>query len=173
MQHLETKLTTDLRRLGTAIANHADDIATLTKCVSEPETRPTPDSRSTPTAATTSGWLQNHVILGGLSEKTTTEDRIATIQNALSNTPALADQALRPFAPRGSTIVKTQLASETIARQGHARLQKQLQTLSTHRPDLTGTLGSGPLSNAHPHTPWWAPTPQPASGQTSPQGPSC
>lgn len=146
-QTLETKLTTDLRRLENATTKNADDISTLTKRVCELEMRRTPEAYKTPNAAPTGGWQQNHVIIGGWPDPLPTPGRIAIIQQALTSTPGHLVQALKPFAPRDSSIVKIRFSSETVARQGHFRIQKSLQGLATTRPDLTtcGPPLKGPL----------------------------
>lgn len=105
--------------------------------------RPTPEARTASSAAASGGWVQNHVIVGGWSDALPAPERIAVIQNAITTTAGLADQALRHFAPRRSTIVKIQFASETAARQGHFRIQKQFQGLTAQRPDLA-TLWASP-----------------------------
>lgn len=115
---LETKLTTDLRRLENATTKKADDISTLTKRVSELEMRPTPEAQTASNAAPSGGMLQNHVIVGGWPDAIAAAERIAIIQNAFASTPGLSEQALRPFAPRGSAILKIQFCTETVATSG-------------------------------------------------------
>lgn len=104
--------------------------------MTELELHPAPEVAHTTAPDRQLGWQQNHVIIGGWPEAMTPDERANTAQAAFATSQGLAAQAFHPFVPGGSAILKIQFATETITRQGHFHLQKQLQTLALHREDF-------------------------------------